>query len=186
MAHPTFHNLIGGQWLPAASGKTVLNLNPANHADVVGAFPSSHAEDVALAVEAAKRAFASWRLVPAPKRAEILVRAGLLLKERKEQFAHDMTREMGKVLTETRGDVQEAIDEAFYVGRRRAEAVWPDHPKRVAEQVRHVHEDAGRRCGFDYAVELPHGDSELEAVPGTGLRQYLRHQAGYGYAFIDL
>lgn len=121
MAHPTFHNLIGGQWLPAASGKTVLNLNPANHADVVGAFPSSHAEDVALAVEAAKRAFASWRLVPAPKRAEILVRAGLLLKERKEQFAHDMTREMGKVLTETRGDVQEAIDEAFYVageGRR--------------------------------------------------------------------
>ncbi|MDR3726652.1 MAG: aldehyde dehydrogenase family protein [Terracidiphilus sp.] len=121
MAHPTFHNLIGGQWLPAASGKTVLNLNPANHADVVGAFPSSRIEDVDLAVAAAKKAFATWRLVPAPKRAEILVRAGLLLKERKEQYAHDMTREMGKVLTETRGDVQEAIDEAFYAageGRR--------------------------------------------------------------------
>jgi aldehyde dehydrogenase (NAD+) len=121
MSYPTYQNLIGGQWLPAVSGKTMLNLNPADHTDVVGAFPSSHAEDVALGVAAAKKAFASWRLVPAPKRAEILVRAGLLLKERKEQHARQMTREMGKVLAETRGDVQEAIDEAFYVageGRR--------------------------------------------------------------------
>jgi aldehyde dehydrogenase (NAD+) len=121
MTHPVYHNLIGGQWLPAQSGKTILNLNPADHTDVVGAFPSSHADDVALAVSAAKKAYASWRLVPAPKRAEILVRAGLLLQNRKEQYAKDMTREMGKVLTETRGDVQEAIDEAFFVageGRR--------------------------------------------------------------------
>jgi aldehyde dehydrogenase (NAD+) len=121
MTYPTFHNLIGGQWLPAASGKTILNLNPADHSDVVGAFPSSYAEDVALAVAAAKKAFASWRLVPAPKRAEILIRAGILLQQRKEKYARDMTREMGKVLAETRGDVQEAIDEAFYVageGRR--------------------------------------------------------------------
>jgi acyl-CoA reductase-like NAD-dependent aldehyde dehydrogenase len=76
---------------------------------------------VALAVAAAKKAFATWRLVPAPKRAEILMRAGQILQQRKEQYARDMTREMGKVLAETRGDVQEAIDEAFYVageGRR--------------------------------------------------------------------
>jgi aldehyde dehydrogenase (NAD+) len=121
MSYPTYHNLIGGQWLPAVSGKSILNLNPADHTDVVGAFPSSHSDDVALAVSAAKKAFASWRLTPAPKRAEVLARAGLLLKERKEQYAREMTREMGKVLTETRGDVQEAIDEAFYVageGRR--------------------------------------------------------------------
>ncbi len=121
MADTTYHNLIGGEWVPARSGKTILDLNPANHADVVGAFPSSRAEDVDLAVDAAQRAFASWRLVPAPKRAEVLLRAGTLLQQRKEQFARDMTREMGKVLAETRGDVQEAIDEAFYVageGRR--------------------------------------------------------------------
>ena len=121
MTHPIYHNLIGGEWMPAVSGKTVLNLNPADHADVVGAFPSSHAEDVALAVAAAKKAFATWRLVPAPKRAEILLRAGSILVQNKEKFARDMTREMGKVLAETRGDVQEAIDEAFYVageGRR--------------------------------------------------------------------
>ena len=121
MTYPTYHNLIGGEWHPAASGKTTLNINPADHDDIVGAFPSSSPEDVNAAVAAAKKAFATWRLVPAPKRAEILVRAGILLQQRKEQFARDMTREMGKVLAETRGDVQEAIDEAFYVageGRR--------------------------------------------------------------------
>src|SRR5580698_3824200 len=121
MAYTTYHNLIGGEWVAAKSGKTILNLNPADHSDVVGAFPASQAEDVALAVAAAKKAFATWRLVPAPKRAEILMRAGLILQQRKEQYARDMTREMGKVLAETRGDVQEAIDEAFYVageGRR--------------------------------------------------------------------
>jgi aldehyde dehydrogenase (NAD+) len=121
MTYPTYHNLIGGQWIPAVSGKTILNLNPADHSDVIGAFPSSHAEDVAMAVAAAKKAFATWRLVPAPRRAEILLRAGNNLVQNKEKYARDMTREMGKVLAETRGDVQEAIDEAFYVageGRR--------------------------------------------------------------------
>jgi alpha-ketoglutaric semialdehyde dehydrogenase len=121
MSHAKYQNLIGGQWLPAKSGKTILNLNPADHNDVVGEFPASGAEDVDLAVAAAKKAFATWRLMAAPKRAEILMRAGQILQQRKEQYARDMTREMGKVLAETRGDVQEAIDEAYYVageGRR--------------------------------------------------------------------
>jgi aldehyde dehydrogenase (NAD+) len=116
-----YRNLIGGEWLPARSGKTFANVNPADHSDVVGEFPASGAEDVGLAVAAAKKAFATWRLVPAPKRAEILYRTGRILQERKEQYARDMTREMGKVLAETRGDVQEAIDEAYFVageGRR--------------------------------------------------------------------
>lgn len=121
MAHPTLQNLIGGDWLPSRSGKTFLNINPADHSDIVGEFPASNAADVDLAVAAAKKAFTSWRVVPAPKRAEILYRTGQLLQQRKEDYARDMTREMGKVLAETRGDVQEAIDEAFYVageGRR--------------------------------------------------------------------
>ncbi len=114
-------NFIGGEWVPSKSGQTFPNLNPADHNDIIGSFPASNAEDVALAVAAAKKAFATWRLVPAPKRAEILYRAGQLLAERKEEYARQMTREMGKVLAETRGDVQEAIDEANYVageGRR--------------------------------------------------------------------
>ena len=121
MSHKTYLNLIGGERLPAATGKTFLNVNPADHSDVIGEFPASGAADVDRAVAAAKKAFATWRLVPAPKRAEILFRTANLLVQKKEQFAREMTREMGKVLAETRGDVQEAIDEAFYVageGRR--------------------------------------------------------------------
>ena len=117
----TYGNLIGGKFVPAKSGKTFENLSPADTSDVVGVFASSEAADVDAAVQAAAKAYETWRLVPAPKRAEILYRTGELLLKRKEEFARDMTREMGKVLSETRGDVQEAIDTAYYMageGRR--------------------------------------------------------------------
>ncbi len=121
MAAKAYQNLIGGQWVPSRTGKTFLNINPARQEDIVGEFQASGAADVDAAVKAAAEAWKSWRLTPAPKRAEILYRAGEILLERKEQYAREMTREMGKVLAETRGDVQEAIDTAFYMageGRR--------------------------------------------------------------------
>jgi aldehyde dehydrogenase (NAD+) len=121
VAAKTYQNLIGGRWVPSRSGKTFLNINPARKDDVIGEFPASDASDVDAAVSAAAEAWKTWRLTPAPKRAEILYRTGELLQQRKEPYAQDMTREMGKVLTETRGDVQEAIDTAFYMageGRR--------------------------------------------------------------------
>lgn len=114
-------NFIGGKWVPAKSGKTFPNLNPADSGEVIGFFPESGPEDVEQAVAAAERAFPEWRLVPPPKRGEIILKAGLLLKENKEELARFMTKEMGKVLRETRGDVQEAIDMALYIageGRR--------------------------------------------------------------------
>lgn len=110
-----YKNFIDGEWVEARSGKAVENRNPANTEELVGMFPASTEEDVNLAVEAAREAYKGWRLVPAPKRAEILFRAAELLVARKEDFAHDMTREMGKVLAETRGDVQEAIDMTYYM-----------------------------------------------------------------------
>ncbi|HEY0758640.1 MAG TPA: aldehyde dehydrogenase family protein [Acidisarcina sp.] len=116
-----YKNLIAGEWVPSRSGKTFQNINPADSGDVVGEFQESSKHDVDDAVVAAKAALATWRLVPAPKRAEILFRTGELLLKRKEQYAQQMTREMGKVIKETRGDVQEAIDTAFYMageGRR--------------------------------------------------------------------
>jgi len=159
MTYPTYHNLIGGQWLPAASGKTILNLNPADHSDVVGAFPSSQAEDVALAVAAAKKAFATWRLVPAPKRAEILFRTAAILVQNKEKFAKDMTREMGKVLAETRGDVQEAIDEAFYVageGRRLFGVTTPSElPDKFAMSVRMPVGVVGLITPWNFPMAIP-------------------------------
>src|ERR1700723_2211632 len=121
MATKIYQNLSGGQWVSAESGKTFLNHNPANVDDVVGEFQASGEADVDRAVQAARAAYRQWRLVPAPKRGEILYRTGELLLRHKENLARQMTREMGKVLAETRGDVQEAIDTAFYMageGRR--------------------------------------------------------------------
>ena len=159
MTHPTYHNLIAGQWLPAASGKTILNLNPADHSDVIGAFPSSQAEDVALAVAAAKKAFATWRLVPAPKRAEILLHARDVLVQNKEKYARDMTREMGKVLVETRGDVQEAIDEALYVvgeGRRLFGVTTPSElPDKFAMSVRMPVGVVGLITPWNFPMAIP-------------------------------
>jgi aldehyde dehydrogenase (NAD+) len=116
-----FRNFIGGQWVPAASGQTFANVNPADTRDVIGDFPLSGPEDVALAVASALRGFEAWRRTPAPARGDVLRRAGEILTARKEELADLMTREMGKPLAETRGDVQEGIDTAFYAateGRR--------------------------------------------------------------------
>jgi aldehyde dehydrogenase (NAD+) len=117
----TFANFVGGKWMPSASGATLENRNPADTRELIGTFPDSAAADAEAAIAAARRAFDGWRLVPAPKRAEILFRAAQLIAARKEEFARDMTREMGKVLDETRGDVQEAIDMTYFLaaeGRR--------------------------------------------------------------------
>jgi alpha-ketoglutaric semialdehyde dehydrogenase len=111
---PKYLNLIAGQWVPAASGQTFFSRNPANPADVVGQFPSSDKADVDKAVDAAKKAFDSWRLLPAPKRGEILFKAAELFLARKEELSQELTREMGKVLAEARGDIQEVIDMTFY------------------------------------------------------------------------
>ena len=114
-------NLVGGRWVPSRSGKSFENRNPADKDDLVGVFPDSGREDVEAAVAAAKQAYPGWRSTPAPRRAEVLYAAGEILKRDKEKLARLMTREMGKVLAETRGDVQEAIDMAFLAageGRR--------------------------------------------------------------------
>jgi acyl-CoA reductase-like NAD-dependent aldehyde dehydrogenase len=117
----TYHNYIGGQWASSSSGETFENRNPANTDDLIGVFQKSTRRDVDAALAAAAKAYETWRLVPAPRRAELLFRAAQIIADRKESLAHDMTREMGKVLNETRGDVQEAIDMTFYMageGRR--------------------------------------------------------------------
>src|SRR2546430_1801273 len=116
-----YKNFIDGQWVPSSSGKTFENRNPADREDLIGTFQESNADDLNAAVDAADRAFNGWRLTPAPGRAEYLYHAGNILKRDKEKIAREMTREMGKVLQETRGDVQEAIDMAFLMageGRR--------------------------------------------------------------------
>ncbi len=125
---PTYDNYIAGRWRPSASGRTAENRNPADEDDLIGVFPESSIEDARDAIEAARQAFDAWRLTPAPKRAELLFRAADIIARRKEEFARDMTREMGKVLDEARGDVQEAIDMTYFIageGRRQSGQTVP-------------------------------------------------------------
>ncbi len=117
----TFQNYIAGAWVDPSTGKHFDNTNPADTTDVIGRFPLSGAADVARAVESAKLGFEKWKRTPAPARGDVLRRVGEILVARKEELADLMTREMGKPLAETRGDVQEGIDTAFYAateGRR--------------------------------------------------------------------
>ncbi len=116
-----FSNRVGGEWVAPASGEYIENRNPARQTDLIGMWPESGREDVARAVESAQRGFEKWRATPAPQRGMVLKDAADLMTERKEDLARAMTREMGKVLEETRGDVQEAIDTGYYAateGRR--------------------------------------------------------------------
>ena len=116
----TFRNYIGGEWVDSASGETFESTSPAT-GDSIGVFPKSSAEDVDRAVDAAKAAYEEWRLVPAPKRGEILYRFANLVMDEKDELADLMAREMGKVKAEAGGDVQEAIDMSLYMageGRR--------------------------------------------------------------------
>ena len=116
-----FKNFIAGEWVAPRTGAYFENRNPADWDDLIGCFPRSGPDEVTRAVASAKRGFAQWSQTPAPIRGEVLHRVGDLLVQRKEAIARAMTREMGKVLPETRGDVQEGIDTAHYAhteGRR--------------------------------------------------------------------
>ncbi len=137
---PEYKNFINGEWVASHTGETFANLNPADTREVVGTFQHSDKRDVNDAIEAAKQAYKKWRLVPAPRRAEMLYKASEILISRKEEYAQLMTREMGKVIKETRGDVQEAIDCGYYTageGRRLFGPTVPSElPNKFAMAVR--------------------------------------------------
>jgi alpha-ketoglutaric semialdehyde dehydrogenase len=154
-----YKNFIDGEWVEASTGQTFENRNPADTRDVVGIFQRSGKADVEAAIAAAKRAFAKWRLVPAPRRAEIIYRAAEMLMERKEECARDMTREMGKILKETRGDVQEAVDTAYYMageGRRMFGPTTPSElPNKFAMAVRTPIGVCGMITPWNFPMAIP-------------------------------
>jgi len=155
----TYSNYIGGKWIQSESGEVFENINPANTEDVIGRFPLSTSDDVNAAVNAAQQAFDGWRSTPAPKRAEILFRLGEILIRNKEKFSADMTREMGKVLTEAGGDVQEAIDCTYYTageGRRLHGFTTPaEMPDKFAMCVRQPVGLCGLITPWNFPMAIP-------------------------------
>src|SRR6478609_2155810 len=156
---PEFKNFIGGEWVAPSTGEFFDNVNPADRSDVVGRFPLSDEEDVESAVQSAKCGFEVWRKTPAPARGDVLRRIGDLMSTRKEEIANLMTREMGKPLTETRGDVQEGIDTAYYAaseGRRLFGHTVPSELRnKWAMSFRRPIGIAGLICPFNFPLAIP-------------------------------
>ncbi len=154
-----YKNYINGEWVESHTGNTFENRNPANHDEVVGVFQKSDEKDVEIAIDAASEAFKKWRLVPAPRRAEVLFRVGQMLVERKEEYAKQMTREMGKVVKETRGDVQEAIDISFFTageGRRLHGQTTPSEmPNKFQMSVRQPLGVCGMITPWNFPMAIP-------------------------------
>ncbi|HXM50064.1 MAG TPA: aldehyde dehydrogenase family protein [Pyrinomonadaceae bacterium] len=155
----TYHNFIGGRWVPSKSGQWLENRNPADTRDLLGRFPLSISDDVSAAVSAAAAAFDGWRRTPAPRRAEILFRVGEILIRDKEKYTADMTREMGKVLKEAGGDVQEAIDCTYYAageGRRLHGFTTPaEMPNKFAMCVRQPIGSCGLITPWNFPMAIP-------------------------------
>jgi len=155
----TYRNLIGGKWVKSATGTTFTNTNPADTSDVVGTFAASGPADIDEAVVAAKAGFEEWARIPAPVRGDVLRRAGDLLTERKDELADGMTREMGKPLVETRGDVQEAIDTAYYAaseGRRLFSYAAPSElPQKIGVSIRRPAGVFGIITPWNFPIAVP-------------------------------
>src|SRR5439155_11954719 len=156
---PELHkNLINGKWVEARSRQTMPSANPAT-GEVLGVVPEAGPEDITAAVEAAKNAFEQWRKYPAPRRAEILFRAAEMLVQEKENLARQMTQEMGKVLAETRGDVQEAIDMTYYMageGRRQfGQTVPSELPNKFAMSLRMPIGACGLITPWNFPMAIP-------------------------------
>ena len=154
-----YENFINGRMVPARSGKTYENRNPADQDDLVGVFPSSDGEDVSDAVAAAKAAYPGWRALPAQARGDIMRRATEILVEHKEEASRLETREMGKVIKETRGDVQEAIDTGFYAAgesRRLWGTVAPSEmPNKMTYLTRQPMGVWGMICPWNFPMAIP-------------------------------
>src|SRR5512136_1066616 len=133
-------NYIDGKWVDSKSGETFPSINPANRDEVIGIVSKSGREDVDQAVKAARGAYEGWRLMPAPRRGEILFRAAEILLKNKESLGKLESREMGKILPEGLGDVQEAIDMGYYMageGRRLSgETVPSELPDKDMKSIR--------------------------------------------------
>ena len=162
-----YHNLVDGEWVEASSGQTFENRNPADTRELVGIFQKSNRADVNRAVDAAKRAFAKWRLVPAPRRAEVVFRAAEILIERKEDYSREMTREMGKVLAETRGDVQEAIDAGYYNAGEGRRLFGPTVPSEMPNKFAMAVRQPIGICGMITPWNFPMAISSWKLLPAV-------------------
>jgi acyl-CoA reductase-like NAD-dependent aldehyde dehydrogenase len=155
----TVKNFIGGDWVGSAASETFESVNPADTSEVVASVAKSSRADVDKAVDAAREAYRRWRLFPPPKRGEILYKVGETLARRKKDLGELLTREMGKVLPEALGDVQEAIDMSFYMageGRRLSgETIPSELPDKDCKSIRVPVGVCGIITPWNFPIAIP-------------------------------
>jgi aldehyde dehydrogenase (NAD+) len=136
----TYRNFIGGKWIESSSSRTVDNVNPADTDDVIGKLRQATREEARAAVDAASEAFPGWRATPAPARGKIVARAARLMEEAKEELATILTREEGKTISESRGELQRSINVAeFCAGESRrmnGETILSELPSNFAYTIK--------------------------------------------------
>ncbi len=199
-----FGNFISGEWRPAESGRTFESRNPADTRDLIGTFAASDAADVAAAIRSAEEALPAWRNMPAPKRGEIMYAFGALLAQHKERLARAMTREMGKVLAEARGDVQEGVDICFLMageGRRMFGDTTPSElPDKWAMSIRQPIGVAGIITPWNFPIAIPCWKMSAALISGNvvvfkpasdtphcaALLVELMHEAGFPPGTVNL
>ncbi|GAB1429766.1 aldehyde dehydrogenase family protein [Ignavibacteria bacterium] len=160
-----FSNYINGVFVPANNGRVFQNINPADSRDIIGEFPLSDSSDADAAVAAASAAFHSWRLVPAPQRGNILRRAGDIFERRKDELAAIMTREMGKPLFETRGDIQEAIDTCYYAATEGRRLFGYNAPSEMPNKMNLSFRNPVGVCGIITAWNFPVAVPSWKIIP---------------------
>jgi alpha-ketoglutaric semialdehyde dehydrogenase len=200
----TFRSFINGEWITSTSGQSIPNVNPANVNDIIGTAELCTREEARKAVEAAYNAFRDWRETPAPARGKMLTRAARLMEDHKEDLASILTREEGKTLAESRGEVQRAINVVeFCAGETRrmnGETIPSELPANFAYTIKEPHGVVACITPWNFPVAIPAwklapalaaGNTVVmkaaEATPATAVRIFeIFHEAGIPAGVINL
>lgn len=182
-----YRSFIDGQWLETDSAETVPNINPTNTDDVIGIAHLATREEARRAVESAYNAYKSWKNTPAPARGRIIAKAARLMEEYKEELAQILTREEGKTLSESRGELTRAINVAeFCAGESRrmnGETIPSELPANFAYTIKEPHGVVALITPWNFPIAIPvwkiapalvAGNTVVfkpaESTPGTAVR----------------
>jgi len=200
----TYRSFIDGFWLDSVSGETLTNINPANVNDIIGTAQLCTREEAGRAVEAACNAFKGWRSTPAPARGRIIARASRLMEDNKEELAEILTREEGKTLSESRGEVARAINVVeFCAGESRrmnGETIPSELPANFAYTIKEPHGVVALITPWNFPVAIPAwkmapalvaGNTVVikaaESTPATAVRlTEIFHEAGVPAGVLNL
>src|SRR5210317_831579 len=160
-----YNNYVNSVWRQSSSQRTFNNISPANKNDIIGEFPVSNSDDLNDAVEASKYAYAKWKRLPAPKRGDILRVAGDIFAARKDELAEIMTREMGKPVFETKGDIQEAIDTCYYAATETRRLFGHNAPSEMPDKMNLSFRVPVGICGIITAWNFPIAVPSWKIIP---------------------